>query len=577
MANSKTFVVQYLIKAREQFSDAADKTRVSAKKMREEVIKAKKEFADASATMRKARFTPPSLLSGSKVVQKMREEVGRLAKTPVTLKFSGAAKAGADRVRASLQRVREEAVRVNDTFLRLGPAMQKTGAVMSAAITAPVIAAAWSLKNAARDSEETRSKFGTVFSSISGDAASVAANLAANYGLSSTKSKQLLADTGDLLTGFGFTQDGALKMSEQVNRLAVDLASFTNYSGGAEGASAALTKALLGERESLKSLGIAISEENVNTKIKQMAAKGATFTSLRQAKAQATLALAYEQSKNAVGDFARTQQDLANQERITSARMQDLKEAFGRILLPVALKLTKAVRGVIESFLALSPGAKTTVLFIGAVAAAIGPLLLSLGSLAAMWPVLKVGAIKFALGATAAIGPLLPLIIGAAVAAALVIKHWDKVKAFFKGFSAGISEAFGPTMSNLLADFSALAATVAGMFGDDSPAAQSLESFTNLGQVMGEIIGGMLRTLINGLSGVGELLGQLIAAAVNLDFSQFDVEAIKAEFLGVQAQPATVQTNTNVGVTVGLDEGLRQTGAVTIEGSGARRADVGVN
>ena len=77
----------------------------------------------------------------------------------------------------------------------------------------------------------------------------------------------MLGSTGDLLTGMGATAETALDLSTKTQRLAVDLASFSNYQGGAKGASEALTKAMLGERESVKALGIVISEANVKQKI----------------------------------------------------------------------------------------------------------------------------------------------------------------------------------------------------------------------------------------------------------------------------------------------------------------------
>ena len=89
-----------------------------------------------------------------------------------------------------------------------------------------------------------------------------AKSLADNYGLADSTAKKLLSTTGDLLTGFGFSQSAALDLSEQVNSLAADLASFTNFEGGAEGAGMALTKAMLGETESAKSLGIVINQNN---------------------------------------------------------------------------------------------------------------------------------------------------------------------------------------------------------------------------------------------------------------------------------------------------------------------------
>ena len=143
-------------------------------------------------------------------------------------------------------------------------------AAVAAVIGGVVVKAIGSLIRSARDAEETFSKFGTVFKSVTAQAEKSATLLAQSYGLSSVKAKQLLADTGDLLSGFGFTGAAALDLSTQVNELAVDLASFTNFSGGAAGASAALTKAILGERESAKSLGIAIQEADVQARVFQL-------------------------------------------------------------------------------------------------------------------------------------------------------------------------------------------------------------------------------------------------------------------------------------------------------------------
>lgn len=192
------------------------------------------------------------------------------------------------------------------------------------------------LISAASDAEETRNKFNVVFRDISKRSSKVAKDLSKNYGLSSKSAQQLLSDTGDLLTGFGFTQQSALDLSTQVNKLAVDLASFTNYSGGAQGASAALTKALLGERESIKQLGIAITEADIKRLAEE---KGIVGELDRQTKASLTLALAIEQSKNAIGDFQRSEESFANQTRIAQARLEDLAVKLGERLLPVANKV----------------------------------------------------------------------------------------------------------------------------------------------------------------------------------------------------------------------------------------------
>lgn len=182
---------------------------------------------------------------------------------------------------------------------------------------------------AASDAEEIEGKFKVVFGGISEEATDAAATIAKEFDLANSTVNKLLGDTGDILTGLGFDQKTALDLSTQVGTLALDLASFTNFAGGAEGASAALTKALLGEAESAKALGIVIRQDTKEYKdmIKQiMEAEG---VGLVQAKALAALTIATEQSKNAIGDYARTQDSAANTQRRLEESTKSLKEAYG--------------------------------------------------------------------------------------------------------------------------------------------------------------------------------------------------------------------------------------------------------
>lgn len=193
------------------------------------------------------------------------------------------------------------------------------------------------LVDVASNAEETANKFNVVFSGVRGEAEATAQALAKGYGLASQEAQKLLSDTGDLLTGFGFSQQGALELSTQLNALAVDLASFTNIEGGSERAAAALTSALFGETEAAKSLGIVLTQDVVKAKVAALRASGELTTETdKEAKAIATLQLAYEQSKNAIGDFARSQDSYANQTRIANSITEDLSESIGSRLLPAA-------------------------------------------------------------------------------------------------------------------------------------------------------------------------------------------------------------------------------------------------
>ena len=229
------------------------------------------------------------------------------------------------------------------------PQFQKMAAVGTAAFAA-IGAGVFKATQSASDAQEIFSKFDVVFGDVSDQAEKTAQDLRNNFGLAESTAKDLLSSTGDMLTGFGLSGAAALDLAEKTNKLAVDLASFTNIEGGAERASKALTKALLGERESVKELGIAILEEDVKAKIEAMEAAGAfTNETERQKKALATLEIAISQSKNAIGDFARTQDGLANQQRVMQERLKELTETIGTAFIPILQSIVQKAQPVIEA------------------------------------------------------------------------------------------------------------------------------------------------------------------------------------------------------------------------------------
>ena len=194
------------------------------------------------------------------------------------------------------------------------------------------------------DAEETGTKFDAVFRDIRDEANETARSLANDFNITSTSAKKLLGDTADLLTGFGFSQKAALDLADSVQRLGIDLASFTNFSGVAEGASQALTKLLLGETEQAKSLGIVVrqgSEEYKNAVKQKMKDLGVTTL---QAKALTALEMATAQSKNAIGDYARTSRGAANAMRNLRSAVVGMLEKLG-ITIIKGLKFGKMVTG----------------------------------------------------------------------------------------------------------------------------------------------------------------------------------------------------------------------------------------
>lgn len=204
---------------------------------------------------------------------------------------------------------------------------------------------------AAIDFREESSKMKTVFTGVRQEAKQMRDVLVKSFMMSKLQATKLLGATGDMLTGFGFTAKAALGLSGKVNMLAADLASFTNAQGGAEAVSAALTKALLGERESLKTYGIALLDADIKQRLVEKGQKNLTGMALRQAKAMATLELAMEQSKNAMGDIARTSESAANQLRLAANRTDDFARELGDKLYPAVQETTRGYNKLISSII----------------------------------------------------------------------------------------------------------------------------------------------------------------------------------------------------------------------------------
>lgn len=279
---------------------------------------------------------------------------------------------------------------MGQTLVGIGQSMKSVGTTMSIALTVPIVAAGAGAVMAASDAEETASKFAVTFSEVETQANAAAQELDDFYQMSSTGAKRALANTGDLLAGFGFTGEAALDLSVKVNKLAGDLASFQNLEGGAARASAALTKALLGERESAKELGLVIMEKDVQERIALNTTKGVIYETERQAKAYATLEIALEQSKNAVGDSIRTADSFANSQKELINDILDVSISFGKIMIPTLSKVIKAVKDVLEWVDNLSDGWKQTIVVVGATVAVVGPLLVIAGQLVTSYGMLTI-------------------------------------------------------------------------------------------------------------------------------------------------------------------------------------------
>lgn len=187
---------------------------------------------------------------------------------------------------------------------------------------------------AASDLEEMESKFSTVFGEMSDQAEEWAKKFQDDVGGSRNAIKGMIADSQDMLSGFGMAGDEAFDFSTKIQELGTDLASFQNLQGGAAEGVDRLRKGLMGETENLKAMGIVINQTVMKQKAMELG-YGKNINALSEAeKMQIRYKIALEQSKNAIGDAEKTSGSFANQLRNVKGRFADITASVGKKLLP---------------------------------------------------------------------------------------------------------------------------------------------------------------------------------------------------------------------------------------------------
>ena len=188
---------------------------------------------------------------------------------------------------------------------------------------------------------EVQNVVDTTFGSDADKINTWAANAATSFGMSELAAKQYTGTLGAMLKSQGITSDSVVELSENLVGLAGDMASFYNLD--IETAFEKIRSGISGETEPLKQLGINMSVTNMEA---YALAEGIEKPWRKMSQQEQTM-LRYQYllkvTADAQGDFAKTSDSYANQQRIMELTMQNLSAELGEKLLPVSLELTQLI------------------------------------------------------------------------------------------------------------------------------------------------------------------------------------------------------------------------------------------
>ena len=170
---------------------------------------------------------------------------------------------------------------------------------MTKYITTPVLAAGTAAVKFASDYNENLNKVDASFKDSAGVVKEWAKTATEQFGLSESAALEATSLFGDMGTSMGLTTEQAAEMAISLTGLAGDLSSFKNI--GISEAMTALKGVFTGETESLKELGVVMTETN----LKEFAdGLGLVYDEMSQTE-KVTLRYQYvlDKTKNAQGDY----------------------------------------------------------------------------------------------------------------------------------------------------------------------------------------------------------------------------------------------------------------------------------
>jgi hypothetical protein len=261
----------------------------------------------------------------------------------------------------------------------VGEGMKSAGEKMSMGLTAPIVGAGVAAAKLASDLNESMNKVEVAFGKNSAGVKTWSDTTLISFGIAKGTALDMVSNYGDMATSMGLPTDSAAVMSEKLVGLAGDLASFKNIGIGE--ANTALSSIFTGETESLKQLGIVMTQANLQdfAASKGIKTKIADMTQAEQTQLRYNYVMSV--TNNAQGDFIRTGAGTANQARIFGETIKELGANMGSYLLPVVTPVIAKLSEMAKGFGDLGEGTKKTILVVAGVAAVIGPVLVVTGSL----------------------------------------------------------------------------------------------------------------------------------------------------------------------------------------------------
>lgn len=209
-------------------------------------------------------------------------------------------------------------------------------AVASGAAAAAYGAFAVDAMKSASELEQATGAVEAVFKDQADGVMEMAKTAATAVGLSASEYANSSAIMASQLGNMGIAQDEVAGQTDELIRLSADLSSM--YGGTTADAISAVSSLLRGERDPIEKYAVSIKQADINARLAAEGLDGLEGEAAKQAETQATLALLFEQTADAQGNFARESDTAAGATQIARAEWENAKATLGEQFLPIAVQ-----------------------------------------------------------------------------------------------------------------------------------------------------------------------------------------------------------------------------------------------
>lgn len=305
----------------------------------------------------------------------------------------------------------------------VGGKITDVGKDLTTKVTAPIVAGFGLAINSASDYEENLNKLQVAFGDYAEEVQNFTDNAQMDYGLSKKDASDSASAFGALAKGIGLSEQQAASMSVELTKLSADLGSYFNTD--IEESASALEGIFTGNATALKKFGVVMTDTNLKQFALDMGMTAKQYANLgSEEKTLLRFQYVMSQTADAQGDFARTNDGIANSTKSLQAAFSDLLTVVGEQLIPVVTPIIQKVTEIISKLSQLDESTLQTIVLIAGIAAALGPVLMILGTI-----ITSIGFLVSGIGMLFSPMGLIVAAIAAVVAAGVALyQNWDLVK-----------------------------------------------------------------------------------------------------------------------------------------------------